>query len=89
VAPSIIVIGPQGCGKTLNGQALAKAYGLPRWCDADQVHNVDQLRTDHLLLATEVPPWAAALQVVQFADAIRRVKHPHPSTPGLGRGGRP
>ena len=83
---SIVIVGPQGCGKTLNGKALALAFGLPHWCEADGRRRLP--RTDHLILANDldVPPGAWGLKVVQFSDAIRRVPNPHPASPGVGRG---
>lgn len=77
---SIVIVGPQGCGKSLNAQALAKAFTLKRWCEADDVYPVP-LR-DHLILANEVTPElrAAGLKVVQFSEAIKKIT-PHPATP--------
>lgn len=76
MAESIIILGPQGCGKTLNVAALAKAYGLNKWCDAD-----DRMpKRGHLILAHQIPA-GCPLRVVQFRDAIKMVSNPHPATP--------
>lgn len=80
--PSIIVVGPQGCGKTLNAKALAEAFGLPHWCEGDEARLP---RRDHLILASYVPPRAKGLKVVPFQDAIKKVAEPHPATPGIRR----
>lgn len=76
---SIVIVGPQGCGKSLNAPALAKAFSLKRWCDDREVYPVP-LR-DHLILAHELSPEleAAGLKVVQFSDAIKKIT-PHPAT---------
>lgn len=81
MAQSIIIIGPQGCGKSLNGKALAKAYGLPHWIDADTGIIPKQ---DHIILANEVPRGAQGLKVVPFSEAIKKVPKPHPMTPKRG-----
>jgi hypothetical protein len=84
---SIIIIGPQGCGKTLNAQALAKAFSLKRHCDADEVYPVPL--NDHLILTCDLTAElrAAGLKVIQFRDAIKRVAKPHPATPAPKQGG--
>lgn len=77
---SIIMVGPQGCGKSLNAPALCRSYRLKRHCDAADVYPVPL--QDHLILASEITPelQAAGLRVVQFRDAIKRIT-PHPATP--------
>lgn len=76
--PSVIVVGPQGCGKTLNARALAKAFGLKHWCDAE---DGPLPARDHLILAHETPRDPKLLRVVSFRDAIKKVARPHPATP--------
>lgn len=78
MAQSIIIVGPQGCGKSLNGQALAQAYGLPHWINADTGLIPKQ---DHIILAHDVPSGAEGLTVVPFSEAIKKVPKPHPMTP--------
>lgn len=76
MAESIIIVGPQGCGKSLNARALAQAYGLKHWVDADR--GMVPMK-DHLILAN-VAPRAVGLKVIQFSDAIKKVTKPHPAT---------
>lgn len=82
---SIIVVGPQGCGKSLNAPALCRAYRLKRHCDAADVYPVPL--QDHLILAFEITPElrAAGLKVVKFSEAIKKIK-PHPATPVANKG---
>lgn len=77
---SIIIIGPQGCGKSLNAPALAKAFNLKRWCEADDVYPVPV--RDCLILTYDLTPEleAAGLKVVPFSEAIKKIT-PHPATP--------
>lgn len=72
MAESIIILGPQGCGKTLNAAALAKAYGFSRWCEADE----RMPKSGHLILAHSVTA-DCKLCVVNFHDAIKKVPNPH------------
>ena len=79
---SIIILGPQGCGKTLNAAALAKAFGLKHWAEADGRRSISL--QDHVILANHgdiIPHACRSLRVVPFAEAIKRVPHPHPATP--------
>jgi MoxR-like ATPase len=86
MADSIIILGPQGCGKTLNAAALAAAFGLPRWIEADECEELP--RFGHLILAHELTPdRAQGLRVVEFKDAIKKVAKPHPATPAPKQGG--
>lgn len=73
---SIVVIGPKGCGKTLNAQALAHALNRPHWCELDQHANPP--RTDHVILANELTPATAGLKVMAFSEAIKMVDKPTP-----------
>lgn len=82
MAESIVIVGPQGCGKNLNGKGLAKAFGLKHWIDADTGIIPKQ---DHVILANEVPRGAEGLKVVAFSEAIKLVGEPHPMTPGYSR----
>lgn len=74
--PSVIIVGPQGCGKTRNAPALAKAYGLERWGDAEELAREGQLpRHGCLILASEKPREASRWhRVVSFSDAMLRLK---------------
>lgn len=73
---SIILVGPQGCGKTLNADRIAKAYGLKYHGEYEYLGDVPD---DHLLCSNE-RPHDSDLQVVEFKDAIKKVTS-HPNTP--------
>ena len=75
---SLIVVGPQGCGKTINARRLALAFGLKHWTEADSCERLP--RFDHLILANEAPR-NTRLRVIGFEDAIKKVAKPHPATP--------
>lgn len=77
---SIIVYGPQGCGKTLLAQDIAKHFGLIRIIDAETFTTrlVQENPTDTLLLTNERPAWlnpdyelAGARRVCDFFDVIK------------------
>lgn len=76
---SIVVIGPQGCGKTINARALAQALNLPYWCELDQ--HAEPPRTDHVILANKLTPATAGLKVMTFSEVIKLVDKPHAATP--------
>lgn len=79
MAKSIVVIGPQGCGKTLNAKALARALNRPNWCDLD--HHPKPPREGHVILANELTSATAGLKVMAFSEAIKLVDKAHPATP--------
>jgi Mg-chelatase subunit ChlI len=76
---SIVVIGPQGCGKTLNAKALARVLNRPNWCELDQHPNPP--REGHVILANDLTPATAGLKVMAFSEAIKLLDRPHPATP--------
>lgn len=77
---SVIIYGPQGCGKTINGEALRAVYGCDRIDDTDSFysggHRFDP-KAGHLYLTcdpkvlTQFPE-----HVVHFDEAIKRVANP-------------
>ena len=73
--PSIIVYGPQACGKTTNAEALAKHFGLNKIHDEwmPSVTSVEKQNT--LILTNEVPTELLAIthcKVISFNDAMRQ-----------------
>ena len=65
---TIVVYGPQGCGKTTNAGAIARAYGLASI--ADDWAPGKPLPANALAL-THVP---GAPGAIAFEDAMRRVR---------------
>lgn len=72
---SIVIVGPAGCGKSRNAKALAEAYGLSAWIDADEVRGAFP-PLGHLILANAMPKWQRGkLEVVPFEVAMQRIRH--------------
>lgn len=71
---SIVVYGPQGCGKTRNAQRLKKALGLSTVVD-DWKYGFTRgwPRKGALLLFIEPPPEHFTLPAMTFAEAMRKV----------------
>jgi hypothetical protein len=76
---SIVIIGPEGCGKTLNAPALAQALNRPHWCELDQYRRLP--RKDHVILTTKLTSATTGLKVMTFSEAIKLVDKPRPETP--------
>lgn len=72
MAKSIIVHGPQGCGKTRNAEALRKHYGMTHVLDGWTNRDVIPLR-DTLVLTSECPAALGinqlSIECVSYADA--------------------
>lgn len=73
-----VVYGPQGCGKTTNAEAIAKAYGCHKIVDGDVV-KLEKLGPGVLILCTEDPQLSRArfdfpLRVVTYKVAMEMVK---------------
>lgn len=79
MAQSIIIVGPQGCGKTINAKGLCKAFGLTKWVDAADVRALP--KEGHIIFAYEWPRHTSGLQCINFDYAITKVDKPHPLTP--------
>ena len=67
---SVVVHGPQGCGKTRNAQALAAAFG----CSSiiDDWDGRSPLPSGALALTNVAPTFAQASEVLEFGAACRR-----------------
>ncbi|TAK94683.1 MAG: hypothetical protein EPO09_09150 [Aquabacterium sp.] len=84
---SIIIVGPQGCGKSINAPGLCKAFKVSKFIDEADVHYLHEgkmPKDDHLIFATEWPRDTQGLKCVNFAFAISKVAKPHPMTPKRG-----
>jgi len=70
---SVVVYGPQGCGKTTHAAALAKHFGLANIVEeADRLNNIKRHSTNALLIATERPTWAeGSRRVFSFEQAMQ------------------
>lgn len=73
-----IVYGPQGCGKTTNAEAIAKAYGCHKIVDTGTVL-VEKLAPGVLILTNEDPDLSRArfdfpIRVVTYKVAMEMVK---------------
>lgn len=79
---SIVIYGPQGCGKTRNAEALLKHYGSV----CDQVsddgrfkyprkqRDWERLKAGRVLYLTFEPPkgpWAHSLRFIPYAEAAK------------------
>jgi cytidylate kinase len=73
MADSVIVYGPQGCGKTRNARRIARALGLKRIVDGFSFDDRRFDKQDTLLLTNEEPP-AHARRAMSYDDAMRRVR---------------
>ena len=75
---SVIVHGPQGCGKTLHAPQLLKHFGLRAVVDEfDAVRTLDIKFEGVLYLTHRAPTYALGLRVVSFADAMQQIKGGH------------
>lgn len=77
---TVIVYGPQGCGKTLLAQDIAKHFRLSRIVDAENLtpRFVEKNPADTLILTNEKPAWldpgyelAGSRRVLDFFDVIK------------------
>ena len=70
---SVWIHGPQGCGKTLNGQRLARALGLVRVVEADELPARTEILAGTLVLSNDLPaaPHARQVRVLSFDEAMR------------------
>ena len=70
---SVIVYGPQGCGKTIvNSLAFAKKFGLNTIIDNGVLLPANPL--DHLYLTNVKPLVDHGCRVISFDDAMKELK---------------
>lgn len=71
--PSVVIYGPQGCGKSVNAQRLRRHFGLTRV--VDDVDSAEGMRipdsTLVLVHATTPPISAGTHLVISFKHAMR------------------
>jgi len=70
---SVLVYGPQGCGKTRNSKAIAKALGLTTIIDSFEMGNQPWPRNGALLLTSCIPPERFPCRAMSFEQAMNRV----------------
>lgn len=74
---TVVVYGPQGCGKSTNARSLADALQLNNIID-DWHPGMGIPSTDHLLLTNHDGPFDRAhSRALSFSEAIKQVKHTH------------
>lgn len=77
MAKSIIVFGPQGCGKSLNAELLRKAFGLDL-VDDTTPSALSMLPTGVLYLTEEIPKWLlpseAKILCMPYGEAMAHVE---------------
>jgi len=71
--PTVVVYGPQGCGKTHHAPQIMKALGLNHIIEADDLHGRPYPRYRALLLTNQRPPASYRGQVMTFDEAMGRV----------------
>lgn len=85
---SIIIHGPQGCGKTLNGEKLRRHFGMRQVVDADEITSPGRIYTslrnpsaaarikalNAVILTHESPPeGVTGVRIVSFADVMKKI----------------
>ena len=71
---SVVVYGPQGCGKTRNAKSIMQALGLSKVIEADELHGRPYPRYRTLLLTNQRPAASFRLPVMSFKDAMKQVQ---------------
>ena len=72
---SVVVYGPQWCGKTRNAKAIARALGLRRILeDFEFDSGFDYPRQGALLLTNQTPPDWWRRPIMTFEAAMERVR---------------
>lgn len=81
MANSTIVHGPQGCGKTRDGAAIARALGLKDVVELDELSNYARkqaLQRDNVLFLThdsvKAAKWANQYDCVLMAYSVAKAK---------------
>lgn len=70
--PSIVIIGPPGCGKTRHAQALRNYYGMDRVIDDIAPDSNYKVPARGALVLAIVPlPTPPGVRIIQFKDAAR------------------
>ena len=82
--PSIVVVGPQGCGKTTNAERIKQHFGLGRIVDEGQLARVlakgPKLEPFGVLYLTNAAPSAVKCNgaiVMDYIDVVKLANLPH------------
>jgi len=76
---SVIVHGPQGCGKSLQGEKLRKHFGLDLVQDEFEFLRNSEIRAEGVLYLSSYEPdgnsgvASRGLRVIAFEDAMREI----------------
>lgn len=70
---SVVVYGPQGCGKTRNAKSIMKALGLSKVVEADELHGRPYPRYRTLLLTNQRPAASYRYAIMSFDEAMAKV----------------
>ncbi len=73
---SLIIYGPQGCGKTRNGEYLASFFGLQRVVEMDELHGQVTAKEGTLFLTCNypTPKKMEGMEVMLFSDAMAQMR---------------
>jgi cytidylate kinase len=75
---NVIITGPQGCGKTRNGEALRVHFGMRRVVDGDVFFDdTTRALNGNLILINETNEhydWSVIGRVVKFEDAMKEAR---------------
>jgi hypothetical protein len=76
---SIIIYGPQGCGKTINADGFCVAFGLGKSLDLDEceAHLGYVPKEGYVLFCVDPPKNTHGIHAMSFDKAIRLVKRPN------------
>lgn len=69
---SVIVVGPQGCGKSRNAEVIRKHYGLGKVVDGFSTPLTVQPNTLYLTNVLPHPAYCQGLEVVMFNTLVRQ-----------------
>lgn len=71
---SVIIYGPQGCGKTINAELLAKKYNCTNIDDNDW-HNNRTIADNTLVLTNVEPPYNnTKVPVIGYEEAMKGIE---------------
>lgn len=73
--PSLIIVGPQGCGKTRNAKILKEHFKLDLVIEEPfpSPHKVPEFGA--LVLCNDLPKSCAHHRVMQYADAVKELSN--------------
>lgn len=86
MSKTVIVIGPQGCGKTLHAEALRQHFGcgyvFDNWRPAQGVIDGALMLTSSVPGGSPLPYSCAEFDAYAFDDAMRRMNAAHAAVIG-------